>query len=72
MMRQLKNHVGTGDHGQRKRGENLVTLRGKQSRSSILHKEKHDGDESEDTENQWNEFTGVVGGNLHNPLFLAA
>jgi len=71
-MRQLKNHVGAGDHRQGKRGENLVTPRGKQPRSSILDKEKHDAGEGDDTENQWNQLAGAVGSNLHSPLFPAA
>ena len=71
-MRQLKNHVGAGDHRQRKRGESIVTPRGKQPRSSVLDKEQRDGGQCDDAENQWNEPAGAVGSSLHNPLFSAA
>ena len=57
---QLKNHVGEGDHRQGKRGENLVTPRGKQPRSSILNKEQHHAGQRDDAENQRNQPAGAV------------
>ena len=71
-MHQLKNHVGEGDHRQGKRGENLVTPRGKQPRSSILNKEQHHAGQRDDAENERNQPASAVSSILHIPLFSAA
>ena len=71
-MYQLKNRVGASNHGQGKRGQNLMTPCGKQSWSGILREEKHDASEGDDTEKQRNQFAGAVASNLHSPLFPAA
>ena len=73
-MRQLKNHVGASDHGQGKRGENLMTPCGKQPRNSVFGKEQHNAGEGDDAENQGNQLARAVRNIniLHSPLFSAA
>lgn len=71
-MHQLKNHVGEGDHRQGKRGENLMTSRGEQPRSSILNKEQHHAGQRDDAENERNQPASAVSNILHIPLFSAA
>ncbi len=71
-MQQLKNHVSEGDHRQGKRGENLVTPRRKQPRSSILNQEQRHAGQRNNAENQRNQPASAVSSNLHIPLFSAA